>query len=183
MRKSETGWEGERARRGSKSKWERARGRGRECMRAGNSDCKSKSEGKSKQGSKNMRACGRRRPCLQHSVMSAVNNRCKKLSWLQWTLFWPTYYSSQTWPNTVGLEHWSSATNTVFKSNINYLDENQFKKKTQTSRTQEGQVKSDTGWGFLLLVIHTGTVCVAPLPPLQSTVCKHLLIKWHHGLI
>lgn len=52
-------------------------------VRAGNTDCRSDSEGKCKQESKHMRARRRRRPCLKRSVMSAINNRCKKLSCLQ----------------------------------------------------------------------------------------------------
>lgn len=101
MRKSDC--EGDRMQgRESKSKWGRVWGRAGKCMRAG-TDGESNSEGKWEQESKHMRACRRRRPCLKHSVMSAINNRYKKLSCLQWAVFWPTYYRSQTWPNTVGL--------------------------------------------------------------------------------
>lgn len=122
MRKSEGEWDRMRGGESKKRKQDQVRKslrRARKCMRAGNSDCKSNSEGKCQQESNQVRAC-RWRPCLTCSVMSAINNaRCKKLSCWQWTVFWSTYYRSEMWPNTMGLEHWSSATNTVFESNIN----------------------------------------------------------------
>lgn len=53
--------------------------------------------------SKLTRACRRRKDSLKRSVMSAINNRCRKLTCFQWTAFWPVYYRSQTQAKKVGL--------------------------------------------------------------------------------
>lgn len=121
------------------------------------------------------------RYCLKCSVMSAINNRCRKLTCLQWTVFWPTYYGSQTQAKIVqaGGSEVQLQTPYLKSVSISWIRK-QFKKKCLAEPRRRENPVTDRGYGFQLLVIHCYTVYIISLPPPQSKACKYMLIKWHH---